>query len=407
MKKLLLSLLIIFTMFVLVGCGTMPSKGGYSPYPGRNDSGIGTDGNNGNYQPAPGQLTAGEWSDIEHYEDYINLFSTYPDGKIGEFVHFYKKCYFDTLNMVDVKVTSKGDVVTGAKVKLIDDSDNVIYQSVTNALGKAYLFPKKIQLDAIKKVNVIHGTESITIDYEYSIDKTSLEVDIDTVSDKKEEIELMFVIDTTGSMGDELYYLISEIDNVISRVSVNLPKVTIKLALLFYRDNGDDYVTRYFDFTTDIKSQKYNLANQSASGGGDFEEAVDIALSEAVSKDWSQDNTTKLLIHVLDAPPHETQTNMTRYYNAIYDASKKGIRMIPVASSGINKYTEYLLRNEALMTGGTYVFLTDHSGIGNGHLDPSIEEYVVEYLNLLLVRIISEYHLGTKLEKVPYYNQNK
>ncbi len=76
--------------------------------------------------------------------------------------------------------------------------------------------------------------------------------------------------------------------------------------------------------------------------------------------------------------------------------------MIPVASSGIDKQTEYLFRNEALLTGGTYVFLTDDSGIGNEHLAPSIGEFMVEYLNDLLVRVINEYHTGMDIEPEPY-----
>lgn len=413
MKKLLLALTILFMTSFFVGCAASRKPGDYSPspYPGRGGSGEVSSpnqgGNGGNHKPAPGQLTASEWSDVENYEFYKGLFKTDQDGKKGVFVDYFSKGYFDTLNMVDVTVKDGEDIVVGATVKLLDGADNIIYQAVTNAFGKAYLFPKTNELDFIEKVNVSHGAEHITIDYTYDSENASLEIDIDTINDKKEVIELMFVIDTTGSMGDELSYLKSEIDNVISRVQATLTNTSIRLALLFYRDIGDKYVTLYSDFTTNIQAQKEYLARQSAAGGGDFEEAVDIALNEAVSKEWGDENSTKLLIHVCDAPPHYTQINMNRYFDAIYQASKKGIKMIPVASSGIDKYTEYLLRNEAMMTGGTYVFLTDDSGIGNDHLEASVGETVVEFLNLLLVRVITEYHLGVKLEKIPYYNQGE
>ncbi|HHX67155.1 MAG: VWA domain-containing protein [Bacilli bacterium] len=410
MKKILLSLTIIFASYFFFGCAAR-APGDYSPYPGRGDSDTVGDpaqgGQNGNHKPAPGQLTASEWSDLDNYDFYLSLFDTDQGRKKGVFAAYFTKGYFDTLNMVDVTVTSGENIVAGASVQLLDDAGNIIYQGVTNAFGTAYLFPKESQIEFIEKVKVNHGEESVSVDYTYNSDNASLEIDIDTINDKKEVIEIMFVIDTTGSMGDELSYLKSEIDNVISRVQATLTNTSIRLALLFYRDTRDAYVTRYFDFTTDIQAQKKNLARQSAGGGGDFEEAVDVALSEAVSKEWGVENSTKLLIHVLDAPPHYTQVNMTRYFDAIYQASKKGIRMIPVASSGIDKYTEYLLRNEAMMTGGTYVFLTDDSGIGNDHLEASVGETVVEYLNLLLVRVITEYHMGVKLEKIPYYNQNQ
>jgi hypothetical protein len=204
-------------------------------------------------------------------------------------------------------------------------------------------------------------------------------------------------------MGDELRYLKEEISDVISKISNGNPNYTINLALLFYRDLEDEYVTRYFDFTVNIAQQQQNLSRQSANGGGDFPEAVDRALSEAVGKNWSSGYSTRLIFHVCDAPPHDNQENKTLYFNSIKTAAQKGIRIIPVASSGIDFATEYLLRQEALMTGGTYIFLTDDSGIGGSHLPPTVGEYTVEYLNACIVRVVSEYLTGIETEPVPYY----
>ena len=77
--------------------------------------------------------------------------------------------------------------------------------------------------------------------------------------------------------------------------------------------------------------------------------------------------------------------------NTVMTMAEQGIRLIPLASSGVNTETEFLLRSWAVMTGGTYTFLTNHSGIGNSHLEPTIGEYEVEKLNDLLVRVICEY----------------
>ena len=49
------------------------------------------------------------------------------------------------------------------------------------------------------------------------------------------------------------------------------------------------------------------------------------------------------------------------------------------------------MRQIAILTGGTYVFITDHSGIGNSHLEPSIGKYKVEFLNELMARVIKKY----------------
>jgi hypothetical protein len=68
-----------------------------------------------------------------------------------------------------------------------------------------------------------------------------------------------------------------------------------------------------------------------------------------------------------------------------------GVRIIPIASSGIDKVTEFLLRSLSMATGGTYVFLTDHSGVGDAHIEPTIGPYEVELLNELIIRVINEY----------------
>lgn len=49
------------------------------------------------------------------------------------------------------------------------------------------------------------------------------------------------------------------------------------------------------------------------------------------------------------------------------------------------------MRSFAILTNGTYVFITDDSGIGNDHLEPTIGEFKVEKLNDLMVRLVDEY----------------
>lgn len=71
-------------------------------------------------------------------------------------------------------------------------------------------------------------------------------------------------------------------------------------------------------------------------------------------------------------------------------SSQKGIRISAVASSGVDKETEFLLRFLGIRTGGSYIFLTDDSGIGGDHIEPTVGQYEVELLNDLLVRVISE-----------------
>ncbi len=353
--------------------------------------------------PQAGLMSASEWSDLLEYEFYLSLFEVSQDMSGGIFKTYFDKGYFDTLHMVKVKVESNEVNLNGAVVALLNSQDEVIYKATSNANGFAYLFPQTDQLDLVSNLVTVYDGQVLEQDYIYSVENNTLTIEVNTQNITHEDIiEIMFVIDTTGSMGDEIAFFKAEIDYVIDEISIANPESIIKLALLFYRDNSDNYVTRYFDFTTDIASQKENLEEQSARGGGDFPEAVDVALEEAINKNWSEGNTTKLLVHVLDAPPHYNQEDMTRYYDALFTASEKGIRVIPIASSGIDKYTEYLLRNSALMTGGTYIFITNDSGIGGSHIEATVGETEVEYLNQLLIRVINEFHTGVEGFVIPY-----
>jgi hypothetical protein len=99
------------------------------------------------------------------------------------------------------------------------------------------------------------------------------------------------------------------------------------------------------------------------------------------------------LFLILDAPPHSDNTQINDIlHKSIIEAANQGIRIIPVASSGVDKDTETFLRTIAILTGGTYTFLTDDSGIGNSHIEPTIGNYQVENLNDCIVRIIKTYY---------------
>ncbi|GHU52329.1 hypothetical protein FACS1894132_01730 [Clostridia bacterium] len=210
----------------------------------------------------------------------------------------------------------------------------------------------------------------------------------------KTALDLMFTIDTTGSMSDELSYLQIELANVITRVKNDNAQIPVRLSVNFYRDNGDDYVVKPMAFTNDIKNAIKIMKEENCDGGGDFEEAVEVALADAIEKhNWSVDNkTARLLFLVLDAPPHQTAKINQQIRDLVLEAQEKDIVILPVAASGIDKDTERLLRQMAVITNGTYQFLTNNSyGIGGDHLTPTDTEYEALPLNDLLVNIINSY----------------
>lgn len=214
----------------------------------------------------------------------------------------------------------------------------------------------------------------------------TVEIADDTAPAKK--LDVMFVFDTTGSMADELLYLQKEFEDIAARVADQSTRFSVN----FYRDIDDAYVVRANDFTSDINEVAALLNAEYADGGGDYEEAVDLALLNAVLEHSWDTDSIKLMFLILDAPPHNTAEVAANLERAVSAASAMGIRIIPIASSGVDTATEALLRNMAMVTGGTYTFLTNDSGIGGEHLEPTIGSYTVEALNDLIVRLIQQYY---------------
>lgn len=349
---------------------------------------VDTEGNGQNARTeSAGLLTAGEWNDIDNWDFWENLMKDKNWSGMQKHWGFYTLEKF----MVQVKEAS-GKNAENIKAELIDDSGDVLWTAKTDVFGKAILFPslfKPHQGTYSLKLTDKNGKEQIFSD----LKKNELnELSFKGQSSAKNIMDIMFVTDATGSMGDELSFLQAELSDIAGKISEKAPAMTIRVSNIFYRDRGDDYVVRDFDFSTDINKVQSDVNAQSASGGGDYEEAVETALYSAVKKQsWSPDAKTRLMFLILDAPPHQTPGNIKKMQRSVQLAAEQGIKIIPISASGIEKNTEFLMRFFSVATNGTYTFLTDDSGIGNPHLKPTTGKYEVEYLNDLMIRLILKY----------------
>ena len=352
------------------------------------------DGTNQNNRIKAGQLTCSALDDNDNYAYWTRL--GYANQESGGIFSRYRDLYaFNSYNRVALNVINGKNAV----VKLKDTN----IQAHVDNLHKAYLFPTLLQTDYEVEISYVDSNND-----PQTVTKTVHDGDTIDLQDTftiSQNLQIMFVIDATGSMGDEIAYLKAEVDDVLGKVKTANPTAHIELAIMMYRDTTDEYVTRYSDFTTDIESQRAFLAKQSAVGGGDTPEAVDVALEQAIiEKQWSS-NATKLLFHVADAPAHDQ--DVQSWNTSVMAAASNGIKIISVASSGIDKKTEYFFRSQSILTGGQYVYLTNDSGIGNSHLEATVEEPLeVEYLNSCLVRLINGYFTGDMKAPISYKQEN-
>lgn len=421
-KRFVAFIALLALVFTLAACAIGPeySDGGYPYvdevdggyimgagvgdmlYEGSTDTGTGALENGDSTTRIPsGLMTAGAWSDNANYKLWNDLFSQGgsqdEDGETDEDGKFFGYSGdgwgFDSLNRVSVSVLSDGMPVAGARVVAYSVGGEELFSAVSDASGMAYIFTS--ESEGCLRITSGSATSEAAFDAEHR----ELTAELETSADKINTIELMLVVDVTGSMGDEISFLKAELADVISKISENDKSTIIKLALLFYRDTDDRVPFDYYDFTDvttkeGMEKMQKALDGQCADGGGDYPEAVDEALKQAVSKQWSTGNTTKMIFHILDAPAHTGSQNKRTFHDAVLTAADKGIRICPVICSGSGSLTEYTMREAAIYTGGTFIFVTDDSGIGGEHHDPELPNVTVELLNSLLVRLTMGYHTG-------------
>jgi Mg-chelatase subunit ChlD len=139
-------------------------------------------------------------------------------------------------------------------------------------------------------------------------------------------VEVVFVLDTTGSMSGLIQTAKDKIWSIASTMASAQPTPEIRVGLVAFRDRGDQYVTRVVDLSADLDSVYGTLMDFQADGGGDTPESVNRALYDAVHEmSWSAGQQAYRVIFLVgDAPPH-TDYNEMQYPAIVAAARGKGI----------------------------------------------------------------------------------
>lgn len=156
------------------------------------------------------------------------------------------------------------------------------------------------------------------------------------LANERPRIEVVFVLDTTGSMGGLIEAAKEKIWSIASTMASAQPAPLIRMGLVAYRDRGDEYVTRVVDLSDDLDSVYASLMDFQADGGGDAPESVNRALYDAVhSISWSQDTGSyKAIFLVGDAPPHLDYQDDVKYPQIVADAMSHGIVVNTIQCGG-------------------------------------------------------------------------
>jgi Mg-chelatase subunit ChlD len=209
------------------------------------------------------------------------------------------------------------------------------------------------------------------------------------------KLDLVFLIDATGSMDDEIAKLKSTVNTIAADVAQLPSRPDLCFGLVAYRDKHDQFLVRSHDLTNDLGAFQGVLNALQAAGGGDYPEAMNEALNETVHRiSWRGDGATRLVVLIADAPPH-LDYGGPQYDDDMMAALGKGIKIFSVGASGLDKQGEYIQRQMAQYTGGKFVFLTydqarnPASGPGRETVH-DVKNYSVDTLDRLIVRLVSD-----------------
>jgi Mg-chelatase subunit ChlD len=338
--------------------------------------------------PQAGMLTAGEHDDLlnpELYAEYVRR------SNLGQDVPALPR--LDTARVLTVAVNdSAGRPVPFARVELACSDGNSLALT-TAADGTVSFFPALDRLSPQVRVRAA-GQEWRPVTIGRS---GGQRLNFTTASQAQaaRKLDLMLVIDTTGSMGDEIRYLQTELGAIVDALRARHRGLDLRVGFVFYRDLGDDYVTATVPLSANIDAAQNELAQRWAGGGGDYPEAMEQALIRAARQGWRGDAVKSLLL-VADAPPHDENFGLA--WRAAQHLRASRVHIVPVAASGVADKAEYAMRAMAALTQSRYTFLTDDSGIGNPHARPAIDCYLVTRLDALLRRVIDSQLSGRRIE---------
>ncbi len=337
------------------------------------------------YQSAP--LRAGSVDDNAEWDDYLLYRLQFRDWGIP--VHDLEISPRYTIKVIN----QMGMPVLGALVEISDRHEEALFTAMTGANGTVYFFPEESDNP---------GSPTFEIQASKGGAKASA-----TVSDEQREytlelnarssinpirLDVHFLIDATGSMSDEIQQLKDNMISVAERIASMQSNPDVRYGMTIYRDRGDLFVSRTFDFTPDVVAFTEALREVQAEGGGDYPESLNEGLHQALHlPEWRQEETVSLLFLIADAPPHLDYAQDYDYAQEVFTAVEDGIKIFPLASSGLDDQGEYIFRQLAQITGGKFLFLTYGPGGAPGDdTTHHVDDYSVLSLDDLVVRLVEE-----------------
>ena len=349
------------------------------------------------HQRAKPSLKAGEVDDNKRWEEYLDFVKKYQ----GPPVHETNLSNRQIITILD----QQGRPAPNAKVtiSLRADGADATRTNQTYADGRTMFFPEEEYRRGMAMLSGEAHPEAFTITANLDGFTSILHIPQDAPRRNHEitlegtmhygenmPLDVLFLLDSTGSMADEIHRIKSTLHSIARQVS-NLPSnPNLKFGMVSYRDRGDNYVTRLYKFDSDVKRFSQSIDEVRADGGYDYPESLNQALHEAVNDMKWRSGAIRLIFLIADAPPHLDYPQDEDYAVEMVRAREKGIKVFSVASSGLDEQGEYIFRQIAQQTMGRFIFILEEGPQGNLETPHSVEQYSVNQLDSLIIRLIRE-----------------
>jgi von Willebrand factor type A domain len=295
-------------------------------------------------------IAAGEWNDNANYHEFQKWLATEASVPFRP-VDVRQRRFL-------VVRDEEGRAVPGCEVAVSDAGQHAVTLT-TGPSGRALLFPRAEGL-ADGLITATAGCEGASVTRPVPITDNDGFVDLRLPVLRhlapERTIDVAFILDTTGSMSEE----IASVKTTIAKVATGLGEgnVKVRIGLVEYKDRGDIFVTRVHPFATDVKGFAASVAGISAAGGGDTPESVNEGIHVALTGlDWQVGSVGKFAFLVGDAPPHLDYNQDFSYATDMKTAAHRGIQIFTVAASGMDLLGQVVWRQIAQYTNGANMFV--------------------------------------------------
>jgi uncharacterized protein YegL len=330
---------------------TLAGGGGVLGKMKRADGELGFGGPGAAAQVQAGPVRAGEWDDNANYREWQRFLSS------TSFAGYHKVDVRSRRFLVVRDVDGKP--MPRCKVKVGDEKQHEV-PFVTTASGRAIFFPYAEDV-AGKNFTAVASCQEGN-----GFAKFSLNDDDDGVVDlhlgvkraplPTRPVDIAFVLDTTGSMSEEIAAVKSTIQKVAKSLGTN--EIKVRIGLVEYKDKGDEFTKKVYPMSSDLGAFQTKISGLYASGGGDMPEHMTAGLHAALSElQWSQDAVARMAFVIGDAPPHLDYQDDLDYAKEMKTASHQGVQLFTIAASGMDQLGQIVWRQMAAYTGGSEMFV--------------------------------------------------